>query len=88
MKKESVNVMGLPLERWSNESCVADFGVGGNWATLYHIQSAEQGKGHATKLLIEAKKYYEEQGKRFGGTVALNARMKKIYERLKIKEYE
>ena len=79
MKREIVNVLGMPLERWINESCVADFGVGDNWATLYSIESKEEGKGHATGLLIEAKKYYEGQGKDFGGTIALNARMRKIY---------
>ena len=37
--------MGMELERWTNKSCVADFGVGNNWATLYSIESKEQGKG-------------------------------------------
>ena len=87
MKKELVNVLGMPLERWSNKSCVADFGVGNDWATLYHIESAEQGKGHATELLIKAKKYYEGLGKEFGGSVALNERMRKIYQELGIQEY-
>ena len=87
MKKEMVNVLGMELERWTNKSCVADFGVGDNWATLYSIKSNEEGKGHATELLVEAKKYYEGQGKKFGGDVALNNRMKKIYQELGIKEY-
>ena len=82
-----VNVLGMELERWTNKSCVADFGVGDNWATLYSIKSNEEGKGHATELLVEAKKYYEGQGKKFGGDVALNNRMKKIYQELGIKEY-
>lgn len=77
----------MELERWTNKSCIADFGVGNDWATLYSIESKEQGKGHATELLVEVKKYYEGQGKRFGGSVALNDRMRKIYQELDIKEY-
>ncbi len=87
MKKEIVNVLGMELERWTNKSCVADFGVEDDWATLYDIKSREEGKGHATELLIGAKKYYERQGKEFGGSVALNNRMRKIYQELGIKEY-
>lgn len=87
MKREIVDAMGMPLEQWTNESCVATFGVGDDWATLYEIHSSEEGKGHATVLLTEAKKYYEAQGKRFGGSVALNERMRNIYRRLGIKEY-
>ena len=88
MKKEIVNILGMKLEQWTNKSCVANFGIGEEWATLYDIKSEEQGKGHATELLIEAKKYYEGQKKDFGGSVALNDRMAKIYQRLNIKEYK
>ena len=77
----------MELERWTNGGCVANFGVGEDWATLYDIKSANEGKGEATALLIETKKYYEGLGKKFGGSVALNNRMKKIYQRLNIKEY-
>ena len=89
MKKEDVNVMGMPLERWTNGSCVADFGVGDDWATLYSIETpqADRKKGLATNLLIEARKYYEEQGKNFGGSIALSPEMKKIYGKLNITEY-
>ena len=83
-----VDVMGMPLERWNYKSCTADFGMGEDWATLYSIESKEEGKGHATQLLATAKKYYEDSGKKFGGTVALNPRMSKIYKRLKITEYD
>jgi len=79
--------MGMPLERWTYESCEAEFGVGEDWATLYRIESKEEGKGHATELLTEAKKYYEGKGLRFGGSFALNERMRSIYKRLNIKEY-
>lgn len=87
MKHEMKNIMGMELEEWVNKSCVAHFGVGDGWATLYEINSKEESKGHATELLLEAKKYYEGQGKKFGGSVALNERMRKIYQRLKIEEY-
>ena len=87
MKKEKKNIMGMELDEWTNKSCIAHFGVGDDWATLYDIQSREEGKGHATELLKEAKTYYENQGKEFGGNVALNERMRKIYRELGIKEY-
>ena len=80
-------VKGAPLYRWRYKSCEAEFGVGKTWATLYQIESKEEGKGHATKLLLEAKKYYENKGLEFGGSVALNVRMRNLYQRLGIKEY-
>lgn len=88
MNRKIVNILGMELEQWENKSSVANFGIGDDWATLYDIHSLEQGKGHATELLIEAKKHYEELGKKFGGSVALNERMRKIYERLGIEEYK
>jgi len=87
MKKGIKNIMGMELECWENKSCSAQFGVGDTWATLYLIESQEEGKGHATELLIEAKKYYEGLGKKFGGDVALNERMARLYKKLDIEEY-
>lgn len=84
---EEVEVLGMPLERWTLESCEADFATGNDWATLYSIESHERGKGHATELLRQAKSYYEEQGKRVGGTVALNPAMRSIYHKLGYHEY-
>jgi hypothetical protein len=86
MKK--VNILGMELDEWKFESCTAHFGTGEDWATLYDIRSEKEGKGHATELLKRAKSYYEKQGKKFGGDVALNNRMKSIYKKLNIKEYE
>ena len=88
MNRKQVNILGMPLEEWINKSCTAHFGVCDNWATLYDIESSDKWKGHATELLTEAKKYYELQGKRFGGTVALNDTMKRLYIKLGIKEYD
>lgn len=88
MEREDIEEIGMPLVRWRHESCVATFAVGDDWATLYEIQSGEEGRGHATQLLVEAKSFYENSGKRFGGTVALNTRMHKIYKRLGITEYD
>lgn len=87
IEKRKVNIMGMELEQWIYGGCVANFGVGNEWATLYDILSKNQGKGEATHLLKEAKKYYEGLGKVFGGSIALNSRMRDIYKRLEIKEY-
>lgn len=87
LRPRPVTVLGMELDQWTYQSCVAHFGVGKEWATLYGIESTEPGKGHATELLTQAKKYYEGLGKRVGGTIALNGRMRKIYERLGITEH-
>jgi len=87
MTHKMVDIMGMELEEWVNKSCVAHFGIGNDWATLYTIESKKNNKGHATALLIEAKKYYENHGKKFGGSVALNEKMKWIYQKLNIREY-
>lgn len=91
MKQEEVEQLGMALIRWSHESCIAHFAVGEQdgeqFATLYDIVSREEGRGHATQLLIAAKDQYEREGRRFGGTVALNDRMHKIYKHLGITEY-
>ena len=77
----------MELEQWSYKSCLANFGIGDNWATLYDIKSEKEGNGHATALLTAAKRFYEEQGKKFGGSVALNPRMRNLYIKLGIEEY-
>lgn len=84
------DVVGMPLEGWRTMGgdCVAHFGVGDDWATLYDITSQTEGKGQATALLIEARKHYELLGKRFGSSVALNSRMRAILRRLQIREYK
>jgi hypothetical protein len=87
VKHKKVNILGMDLIGWEHKSCVAYFAVGKDWATLYDIESKIEGKGHATELLIEAKKYYEKLGKTVGGSVALNMRMRSLYKKVKYKEY-
>jgi len=38
-------------------------------------------------LLLAMKNYYEERGLRFGGSVALNEKVRHLYQKYKIKEY-
>jgi len=85
MKKEEINIMGLELVRWTHKSCEVDIAEGIKWATIYRVESREQGKGHATELLGFLKNYYKS--KRFGGSVALSPAMKHLYQKLQIKEY-
>ena len=39
MNVRDVVEMGMPMEYWEHKSCVASFGVGSDWATLYHTES-------------------------------------------------
>lgn len=87
MEMKQINSMGMSLDEWKNKSCTAMIGTGNDWATIYMISSDDPGKGHATELLIEMKKYYEAQGKVFGSSVALNGRMRYLLQNLNIVEY-
>ena len=87
MKPKKINRMGMSLDEWTHESCIATIGEGENWATIYSITSKEKGRGHGTELLIEMKKYYETQGKTFGSSVALSGAMKHLLTKLNIPEY-
>ena len=87
MKPHKIMVMGMPLDGWEYKSCKAEVGVGDNWATIYRIRSQEESKGHATKLILTMKEYYERQGLEFGGSVALNDRMHRLYQKCRVKEY-
>lgn len=80
--------MGMELMEWKWKSCTAIFAIGDDWATLYAIHSKIEGKGHATKLLSCVKHYYENSGRRFGGTVAIHPAMAHIYQKLGITEYK
>ena len=87
MKPYRVSRLAMPLDEWVYESYLAHCATGKDWATLYDIQSKQEGKGHATRLLLEMKKYYEQKGLKFGGSVALNKRMRQLYQRCGIEEY-
>jgi len=82
-----VNELGMELDKWKYKSCSAYCGVGEDWATVYDIESLEESRGHATKLILIMKKYYQDKGLKFGGSVALNNRMRRIYQRCDVKEY-
>lgn len=88
MKREEIEIMGIPVVRWIYNGVVADFAVDEKWATLYTIKSSNPGNGYAQGLLRKAKEYYEQQGKKVGGSVALNPTMKHIYKKLGIEEYD
>jgi predicted metal-binding protein len=85
MKINKINVMGMEMIEICHKSCRAEFGFDDSWATLFSIESHEEGKGHATELLQYAKEYFKD--KKFGGSVALNPTMKHIYKKLNIEEY-
>lgn len=87
MKPRRVNVLGMELDEWRHKSCEAHIATGKGWATIYDIESQQEGKGHATELLLIMKTYYEKQGLEFGGSVALNERMASLYKKCGIKEY-
>lgn len=86
MRRRDVEMMGMLLDEWRYMSCIAHFGTGDDWATLYDIESREEGKGHATGLLTTAKHVYEQEGKVVKGSIALNERMRTIYQELGIPE--
>lgn len=86
MKHYPVQVLGMELERWEHGGCKADFGVGDDWATLYHIKSQNEGKGEARAIMEAAKEHYK--GKRMGGTVALHPAIKHLYQSLNYTEYD
>ena len=87
IEPRKVNILGMELDEWQHKSCVAHVGVGKDWATIYDIESQQEGKGHATELLLIMKSFYEHQGKRFGGSVALNERMARLSRKCGIREY-
>ena len=87
MNPQKVNLLGMELDEWRYKSCVAHVATDEGWATIYDIQSHQEGRGNATKLLLLMKAHYESQGKRFGGSVALNERMARLYKKCGIKEY-
>lgn len=84
---KQVDSVGMLLDNWTHKSCDAMVGVGEDWATIYVISSDEKGKGHASDLLIAMKDHYENQGKAFASSVALNSGMRRLLVKFNIKEY-
>ena len=80
--------MGMPLKQFMWKSCEATVSEGDDWATVYLIESKERNKGHATELMKMLKFIYETKGKTFGGTVALNPAMSRVYQKSGVKEYK
>ena len=87
MEPKKVNILGMEIDEWCHKSCDAHVGVGEDWATIYDIQSRQERNEHATELLLIIKKYYEGKGLSLGGSIALNERMAKLYQKCKIREY-
>ncbi len=87
MKMTKINSLGMELEQWELNSCTAQMGIGKDFATIFFIESKEQGKGHATELLTNLKEHYESLGKDFGSSVALSKGMKHLLKKLNITEY-
>ena len=60
------------------------------WATvsLIETKSEYQNQGHATELMLFLKAYYGQKQYDFGGTVALNPAMSRVYEKTNVKEYK
>lgn len=73
------------------EGCIAEVSVNDTekWATVYSIETvpSERNRGLATELMKQLKKIFEDKGYKFGGTVALNPAMKRVYEKSGVKEY-
>ena len=83
-----IESMGMKLTQATYKSCTANIGLGKDWATIYSISSSDEGKGHCQILCKYLKDFYNECGKVFGSTVALNPTMKHILQKLEIVEYD
>ena len=88
IKFRNVQSLGMSLTQVTYKTCNATIATGNDWATIYSIQSSEEGKGHCQELCKQAKEYYSQHGKVFGSTVALNSAMKHILQKLEIEEYD
>lgn len=79
---------GMPLKQFAWKSSQATVAEGDDWAAVYFIESTDRNKGHATELMKILKFIYETKGKTFGGTIALNPAMKRVYEKSGVYESE
>lgn len=59
------------------------------WATVSLIETHQdhRNKGMATELMLFLRKLYGGKGYTFGGTVALNPAMSRVYEKTGVTEY-
>ena len=80
------NPLVWEMDLWIYESCTAEIACWDDWATIYSIESYEPNQWHCQQLLRDAIEYYKD--KSFWWSVALNKKMKHIYQKLNITEYE
>lgn len=80
-----------PMIDFKLDGCIATVAVNKEekWATVYSIEThpAQRNKGLATSLMKWLKINFESNGYKFGGTVALNPAMKRVYEKSGVTEY-
>ena len=81
-----VNALGMDLTLFQYKGVSGSLAEGDDWATMYSIESANEGRGECQECLLLLKEHYEAQGKRFGSSVALNPRMRHILQKLDIYE--
>jgi hypothetical protein len=89
MKKlieRKVIALDMPLLEFQWKGVTVYVAEGDDWATIYLVQSENEGKGECQELLKLLKKRFKD--KDFGGSVALNPIMRHIYRKLKIPEYQ
>jgi len=82
-----VTVLGMELIEFRYKGVEGHIGVEDDRATIYDVESSNPGQGECQECLSLLKQHYEEEGKRFGCSVALNAAMRHILEKLGITEY-
>lgn len=87
-QRGKITEMGMELDLWKYESCVCRMGVGEDFATIYHIESEDKNKGHATMLIKIMRIIYFGEKKEFATSVALSAPMKHIVKKLNLTEYK
>lgn len=87
MRQEIKNILWMRLLEVEHKSCIAHFWFDEKekWITLYDINTKNQWKWEAQKLLLLVKSAFENY--KFWWTVALTPAMKHIYNKLNILEY-
>lgn len=83
---EQIDLMGMPLTSFRYKGVTGTLAEEDDWATIYSVESSNQGKGECQECLKLLKEKF--CNKRFGCTVALNERMRHILQKLQIHEYD